>query len=357
MESNYGGFHLTNETDQEVYRVLLELGTATINQLASRVKHKHETVARAVQRLEEQGKVNVLKSGNVRYVSLRPDSTTLRVRPDSSKCYNKKGKRNEVYARTSCEVPFFRSKSVAERVPIPGFVCHPKTKGCDLGREWVRAHVNGTYQINIRKVGDFKPYNRDNDVAIEWATSYLNTNTAYNGKVFLKGTDTDAYNIRAVSTKDGGLATLSVYIHPRYVFHTNHENTAYREFREQVRDVCGALEVHGWEFDYDSIQINGEIHTGINDPILGSKVGRYNQTPGDKLHYDHSHGIPECEVYGSDPDTVELMVNLPDTIRGMAESLELLTSLVNQIIEVQTKTITLMIPKNDNQTAYDVMFR
>ena len=348
---------MTQETDEAVYRVLLELGTATINQIARRLQRKHETIARAVQHLEESGKVNVLKNGNTKYVSLRPDSTTKRVRPVDEKCYNKKGKQDEVYARTSCDSPFCRSKSVAERVPIPGFVCHPQTKGCDLGREWTRMHVNGMYQINIRKVGDFKPYNREDDVAIQWSTSYLNTNTAYNGKIFLKGTDTQAFNVRAVSTKDGGLATLLVYIHPRYVFHLGHEATAYREFREQVKDVCSALEVHGWQFDYESIQINGELHTGINDPILGSKVGKYNQLPGDKLHFDHSHGIPECEVYGSDPDTVELMVNLPDTIRGMAESLELLTSLVNQIIEVQTKTITLMVPKNDNQTAYDVMFR
>ena len=348
---------MTQETDQAVYRVLLELGTATINQIARRLGRKHETVARAVQHLEESGKVNVLRNGNTKYVSLRPDSTTKRVRPVDENAPSKKGNRNEVYARTSSDSPFLRSKSVAERVPIPGFVCHPNTKGCDLGREWLRMHVNGEYQIKILKVGDFKPYNREDDVGIQWSTSYLNTNTAYNGKIFLKGTDTQAFSVRAVGSKGGTLLTLSIYIHPRYVFHLGHEATAYREFREQVKDVCSALEVHGWQFDYESIELKGELHTGINDPILGSKVGRYNQTPGDKLHFDHSHGIPECEVYGSDPDTVELMVNLPDTIRGMAESLELLTNLVNQIIEVQTKTITLMVPKNDNQTAYDVMFR
>lgn len=345
----------TEETDNQVYQALLKFGTATINQLARSIGRKHETVSGAVHRLEENGKVNVLRNGNTRYVSLRPDSHNSRVRPVPSKCYNKEGNRNEVYARTSLEFPILRFKSICERVPIEGGVLHPGTRGCDCSREWVRVHVNGEYQIKITKVGDFKPYNRDDDTAIQWKTSYLNTNTAYNGKVFLKGTDGQAFSIRAVASKDGTLGTLSVFVHPRYVFHTNHEKTAYAEFREQVKDVCQALAVHGWSFDYESIELNGELHTGINDEVLGSKVGRYNQTPGDKLHFDHSHGVPECEVYGSDPNTVELMVNLPDTIRAMSESLELLTNLANQLIEVQTKTLTIMLPKS-NENHHDIMF-
>lgn len=347
---------MPNPIDQEVYQQLLQLGTATINDLARRLKHKHETIARAVQRLEESGKVNILKSGNTRFVSLRPTPINKRVRPDSKKRGEKRGIGNEVYARSSCDSPILRAKTVAERVPLDGFVCHPKTKGCDLGREWVRSHVNGEFQINIKGVGDFKPYNRADDVAIEWTRSFLNTNTAYNGKVYLKGEDTQAFSIRAVETKDGGLATLSVYVHPRYVYYKGHEHTAYAEFVQQVKDVCLALEVHGWKFDYDSIVLAGELHTGINDPVLGSKVGRYNQSPDDSLHFDHSHGLPECEVYGQDPDTVELMVRLPETIRSMSESLELLTATVNQIIEVQAKTLTIMMPKTTEQTQ-DVMFR
>lgn len=348
---------MTASTDQDVYSLLQRLGTATINQLARQLGRKHEVVARAVQRLEESGKVNVLKSGNTRYVSLRPVSPNKRVRPADNKSTYKRWKQDEVYARSSCDPPVLRAKSVAERVPLDGFVCHPQTKGCDLGRDWVRSHVNGEFQIAIKNVGDFKPYNRADDVAIEWRTSYLNTNTAYNGKVFLKDADTQAFSIRAVESKGGKLATLSVFVHPRYIYHKGHEHTAYAEFTQQVKDVCGALEVHGWQFDYGSITLAGELHTAINDAVLGSKVGRYNQMPGDTLHYDHSHGIPECEVYGSDPDTVELMVKLPETIRAMSESLELLTSLVNQIIEVQTKTVTMIMPKNDTQTTFDSMFR
>ena len=348
---------MTSSTDEQVYSLLLKLGTATINQLASILKRKHETVARAVQRLEENGRVNTLRNGNKRYVTLRPDSHTKRVRPVSQNLPPKTGNKSEVYARGSSEIPFMRAKTVSERVPLDGFVLHPSTRGCDIGREWVRCHINGTYNIRIRTIGDFKAYNRDDDVAINWKLSNLNTNKAYNGKVFLKGTDTQAYSIRAVESKGGSLELLSVYVHPRYIFHKGHETTSEIEFKQQVKDVCKALEVHGWEFDYESIELKGQFHTGINDSVLGSLVGPYNQTPEDQLHFDHSHGIPECEVYGSDADTVELMVNLPNTIRGMAESLELLTNLVNQIIEVQTKTITLMVPKNENQTAYDVMFR
>lgn len=356
MEFPQGDYLLTESTDQDVYSVLLQLGTATINQVARRLKRKHETISRAVLSLEEKGKVNIWKKGNVKYVSLRPDSTTKRVRPDSRKMEEKQGGNNEVYARTSYNSPITRAKMVSERVPLDGFVLHPDTRGADVGREWVRVHVNGEYQVKIDQVGDFKPYNRNDDVSIVWKTAYLNTNTAYNGKVFLKGTDNTAFSVRAVESKDGALGTLSVWIHPRYVYYKNHEATAYSEFTQQVKDVCQALEVHGWHFDYDSITICGELHTGINDPIIGAKVGRYNQTPSDSLHFDHSHGIPECEVYGSDPDTVELMVNLPEVIRSMSESLEMLTNLVNQIIEVQAKTVSIVMPKQDSQTN-DVMFR
>lgn len=358
MESIGGVFHLSDSSDlldTQVYDLLLKFGTDTINGLARRLNRKHETVAKSVQRLEESGKVDVLKNGNTRYVSVHPDSINKRVQPDWKNRYNKNGNRNEGYAHPSLDVPFLRAKSMNERVPIPGFVLHPQTRGCDVSREWVRMHVNGEYQIKVRKVGDFHQFNRNDDVAIRWEISHLNTNTAYNGKVFLKGADGQAYSIRAVSNRAGGVDVLSVHIHPRYIFHKEHETTALAEFRQQVKDVCEALEVHGWTFNYDSIELKGELHTGLNDPILASKVGRYNQTPGDSLHFDHSHGIPEYEVYGSDPDTVELMVNLPDTIRAMAESIELLTNLVNQIIDVQTKTITIMLPK-DNENRLDVMF-
>lgn len=347
---------MTDALDQQVYNVLLKMGTATINQIASVLNRKHETISRAVLRLEENGKVNILKNGRTKFVSLRPSPLTKRVRPDIPKKGEQGGNKNEVYARTSCEFPITRAKLPAERVSLDGFVLYPTVRGCDVGREWVRVHHNGEYQIKIDHVGDFKPYNRNDDVAVKWEMSFLNTNKAYNGKVFLKDGDPSAFSIRAVETKGGGLETLSVWIHPRYVFYKNHENTALSEFKQQVIDVCKALEVHGWHFNYDTIELKGQLHTGINDTVLGSHVGRYNQTPGDSLHYDHSHGIPECEVYGSDPDTVELMVNLPDVIRSMSESLELLTNLVNQIIEVQTKTVSIVIPKQDNQHN-DIMFR
>ena len=347
---------MSENLDQEVYSLLQRLGTATINQLASILKRKHETVSRAVLRLEENGQVSILKNGRTRYVSLRPSPANKRVRPAVQKEGRKGGNDNEVYARTSFNFSITRAKIPAERVPLDGFVLHPSVRGCDVGREWVRVHNNGEYQVKIVQVGDFRSYNRNDDVAITWDTAFLNTNKAYNGKVFLKDTDLSAYSIRAVESKDGSLSILSVWIHPRYVYYKNHEATAYNEFTQQVKDVCKALEVHGWQFDYDTIEMKGQLHTGINDPITGSQVGRYNQTPGDSLHFDHSHGIPECEIYGSDPDTVELMVNLPQVIRSMSESLEMLTNLVNQIIEVQTKTVSIVIPKQQGNNN-DIMFR
>ena len=343
--------------EKSVLKVLHKLGTATINQIARTLGRKHEVVTRAVLRLEEKGKVHIVKGGTARYVILHPSSVNMRVRPDHPEKGEKGGNENEGYARASCEFPISRSKTVSERVPIPGTVLHPKVKGCDLSREWIRAHCNGEFQIAILEVGDFRPYNRNDDVAVDWKTARLNGNTAYNGKVYLKGADTQVYTVRAVSRKDGTLSVLSVRVHPRYVFHEGHEQTALAEFRQQVLDVCGALEVHGWRFDKDTIALKGELHSAINDSILGSQVGRYNQTPDDSLHFDHSHGIPECEVYGSDPDTVELMVRLPETIRAMASSMAMLTALVGQIIDVQNKTISIIVPKENDSFSSDMMYR
>ena len=347
---------MSDSLDEDVYQTLLRVGTATINRIASILKRKHEVVDRAVRRLEENGKVTIIRDGRTRYVSLRPNSTTKRVRPDSKKSFSKAGNDNDVYARASSISRPMRGKTVSERVTMDGFVLHPATRGCDIGREWVRVHTNGEYQVKILKVGDFRSYNNEDDVATKWERSFLNTNIAYNGKIFLKGTDTRAFSVRAVESKDSTVSILSVWVHPRYVFHKNHEATAYAEFRQQVIDVCGALVTHGWQFDYDTIELNGQLHTGINDPNLGSLVGRYNQTPGDDLHFDHSHGIPECEVYGSDPDTVELMVNLPTLIRSMSESLEQLTKLMDSVIEVQSKTVSMFIP-NIQQNTDDMMYR
>lgn len=338
--------------DDTVYNLILSLGSCTINMLASKLKRKHETIGRACQRLEENGRVYSEKVGARRYYTARPISHIERVRPAPEKREIK----TDPYGRGSVEFPIRRARSQVERIPTAGFVLHPLTKGADVGRDWVRAHINGEYQIKVLEVGDFKPYNKLDDDAIEWKRGILGVNPVYRAKVYLHDTDTVPYSIRAVETTRGAIETLSVFIHPRYVYYDQHGPTAYAEFSQQVRDVCNALAVHGWRFDLDSIEIKGQLHTAINDPVLGSKVGRYNQTPGDPVHYDHSHGIPECEIYGDDPQTVELMVRLPDIIRAMSESIQALNENVNALLEVQTKTVMLFTkPLIENKN--DIMYR
>ena len=345
-----------NTCDEDVYSYLIAHGTQTINQIARQLKRKHETIARAVNRLEKTGRVYVETDGNVNYVSPRGFPLSERVRPAPLKEGSKMETKTDLYGRVSVDVSHRRAKNTAERLPLDGFVCHPLTKGCDVGRDFVRMHIKGMYTVGVTHAGDFQPYNKIDDTAIDWKRTGLSLNVAYNGRVFLKGSDSTAYAIRAVETRAGAIQTLCVFIHPRYIYFKNHVATACVEFSQQVKDVCQALELHGWTFNYDTIELKGELHTGINDTVLGSQVGRYNQQEGDALHFDHSHAIPECEVYGEDPDTVELMVNLPQIIRGMSESLNELKNALQTVLDIQTKTALIILPTND-QKNNDIMYR
>ena len=345
-----------NDCDEDVYRLLIAHGTQTINQLARQLNRKHETVSRAVARLEKSGRVYVDRDGRTSYVSPRAFPLSDRVRPAPPKGETKRETNTDLYGRVSVNVSPRRAKNTAERLPLDGFVCHPLTKGYDVGRDFVRMHVKGMFTVAVTHAGDFQTYNPVDDTAITWKKSNLSLNVAYNGRVFLKGSDSTAYAIRAVETRTRAIETLSVFIHPRYIFYKNHVATALAEFKNQVRDVCTALELHGWTFNYDTIELKGELHTGINDIVLGSQVGRYNQHEDDSLHYDRSHGLPECEIYGQDPDTVELMVNLPQIIRGMSASLNELKNALETVIDIQTKTALIILPTNE-QKNNDIMYR
>ena len=231
----------------------------------------------------------------------------------------------------------------------------PTTSGSQIGREWVRIHVSGVYLVNIEKVGDFKPYHNDTDESVEWSTSPFGKSTAYNGKVFLHNGDIVAFKIKSVlGCRAKTLKVLMIYVHPRFCWHEGHENTAIMEFRQQVNDVLDFLELHGWRFDRTTIALKGELHTAINDPVLGSQVGQYHQMPNDPLHFDHSHGINEAEVYGKDPETVEMMVQLPHIIKAFGVSIHQLNLNMAEVVDIQSKLTVLVAgqiaPKKEEST-------
>lgn len=323
--------------EEVVLSLVRRYGTTTANQIARLTKRKHETAARMLRILTEKGLVYSDKNGKTVYYTLRVDSTPLpRVRPDRPKKGVKVEENTEGCGRGSQNL-FKRGRTPLEIYPQEGFVLHPSVRGSDVGREWVRFHVNGQYIVPVKKEGQFVSYFPDTDQSIEWETSYLSTQPVYNAKVFLHNGDIFAYSVRMVASKRHQIKNVTVYTHPRYVYYKEHETYGPMEMRQQVADVLEVFERAGWEFNRDNIEMKGEYHSALNDEVLGSLVGKYIQYPDDPLHFDRSHGVAEAEIYGSDPATVEMMVNLPSIIRAHSSSLFAISNHIDSIIEIQAK--------------------
>ena len=344
-----------SEEEQTAYEeVVLSLvkryGTVTSNQIARHTKRKHETAARMLRILAEKGLVYADKSGRTVYYTLRVDSNPLpRVRPDRPKKGGKVEGKTEVYAGGT-SIICKRAKTPLEIHPEEGFVLHPSIRGVDVGREYVRFHVNGQYVVPVKKAGQFTSFFPDTVQSIEWESSFMSTQTMYNAKVFLHNGDLFAYTVRMLTGKRHVIKNVVVYVHPRYVYYKEHEKYGPVEMHQQVLDVLSVLERAGWEFNKDSIELKGEYHCALNDEDLGSLVGKYIQYADDPLHFDRSHGTPEAEVYGSDPATVEMMVHLPDIIKAHSTSLYILSEHLDSIISIQAKLTQTAADLSNTQT-------
>lgn len=342
---------MSNETDTAYMGTLLDIirkrGSLTANGCARLTGRKHETAKRALTKMVEDGLLYTKTYGKTSYYVLMPNARTM---PDPKKWASRVETKDNGYARAMSMPRFSRAAQRLEVIPEPGFVCHPSTKGKNLDREWIRAHHNGEYQITIEKTGSMKTtdYFADTDIRVQWETKGLNTNVVCHGKVFLHD-DTRPWTLRTVSTKDGSFKTLSIRVHGRYVYHIDSYETAEAEFRQQVFDIVDVLERGGWQFDKTSIERKGDIHRAYNDENLGKVVGDYHQCDGDELHYDHSHGTPEAEVYGDcDPADVEIMVKLPTIIRSFGESLVEIQRNMTLMLDIQSKTVQMMSPPINN---------
>lgn len=336
---------MSDQSDMEYMKVLLDLirkyGSLTANGCARHTHRKHETAKRMLSKMVDDGLIYTKTYGKTVYYVLMPNARTM---PDPQK-WDAMGKgKDDGYVRASSIPPFTRAANRLEVIPQPGFVCHPATKGKNLNNEWWRVHHNGEYQVKIRSVGVMKTtdYFADTDIRVQWETKGLNTNVACNGKIFLHN-DTRPWTLRTVSTKDGSFNTLSIRVHPRYVYYKGEKETAEIEFKQQVLDVLDVLERGGWVFDRDTIKRHGDIHHAYNDRYLGQTVGDYHQQEGDELHFDHSHGTPEAEIYGDvDPADIEIMVHLPSIIRSFGESLVEIQRNMAIMLDIQSKTVQLM---------------
>ena len=351
---------MSDADDAEYRGVLLtlfrRLGSLTANRCARETHRKHETAKRMLTKMVDDGLLYTKNYGKTVYYVLMPNPRT----EPAPKKWEKQGKtEDDVYVRASSMVTFCRASQRLEIIPRPGFVCHPSMKGSNLDSEWIRAHHNGEYQVAIRDVGSMKTtdYFADTDIRVKWEKSGLNTNVQCHGKIFLHD-DVRPFTLRTVSNKDGTFTTLSIRIHPRYVYYVASNETAELEFRQQVIDILDVLERGGWVFDRSSIKRVGKIHRAGNDPVLGATVGDYHEQEGDDVHFDHSHGTPEWEIYGHEtPADVEIMVKLPTIIRSFGESLVEIQRNMALMLDIQSKTVQLMTPvKADTPSPSSMIF-
>ena len=325
--------------DEQVLTLCRSYATVNANLIARLTKRKYETARDSLRRLEYNGYLYQTKSGKITYYTVSTSGTSKRVVPDRKMQTPLQEQTNGVYVQAPWNDDLHRARTLLEMIPTKGFVCYPTVRASDVTREYIRAHHNGEYQIGIVSVGkmpnvyDFP----ESDIRIYWTKSKLNTNVSYNGKLYIPP-DTRPYNIKTVSTSDGSCRILSVKVHPRYVYYADSIHTQHIEFCQQVMDIASILVRMGWEFT-DQITMRGQPHQAINDPVLGSAVGLYRHSSDDKIEYDRSHGIPECEVISGNPDDVELMVQLPDIIRSVCASLKELTNTVSVTVATQSESI------------------
>lgn len=360
-----------DDYDKEVLRLLTQYGTVTPNKIASITHRKQETAKASLDRLEDSGYVYSTKSGNRTYYTLMPGGNNRRYRPDVRRMED----RNDRVARISqvsseSDQPIFQLRRAANRlevIPERGFVCYPSVTGSEVSRDFIRTHVKGEYQVKITKIGEFKTtdYIPETDIRIRWTKKPLNTNIAMLGKIQIPQ-EKEAFKIRTVSERNGKFKLLSVWVHSRYVYYVGKELTSELEFTQQVSDICHILNHFGWEFKKDSVQLVGNVHYAINDRNLALRVGRYAESESDQVHYDHSHGIPEAEIYSdangykTDPETVEIMVKLPEIVKSLTlainetnKQIAMLESQVISILGIQTKTVEAMLPSNKNDFTND----
>lgn len=343
--------------DQRVLELMKQYGTLTPNKLASITKRKHETARFSLNRLEEKGYIYSTRSGNRTYYTLMPSGGNLRYRPDTRRLEKKMEDSNDRVTRISCysdvegkgDQPLFPLKRASNRfevIPERGFVCYPSVTGSEVSRDFIRAHVRGEYQIKIRKIGQFKTtdYIPETDTRIRWTKRGLNGNVAMHGKIQI-AQEKEAFKIRTVSERNGKFTLLSVWVHGRYVYYLGKDLTAELEFVQQVKDICDILNHFGWEFKPDSIQLVGNVHYAINDTNLATRVGRYTESDSDQVHYDQSHGIPEAEIYSelngykTDPETVEIMVKLPEIVKSLTAAI---METNKQMAMLETQIVSLM---------------
>ena len=136
----------------------------------------------------------------------------------------------------------------------------------------------------------------------------------------------------------------------RVIFYKASDRTAIAEFHQQVEDITGVLAKFGWEFG--QIADNGKIenlHRAMNSIKLGMiamQAKGYEDKETDMVHFDHSHGTPEAEVYGASEEanaTVEFLAHPLERISAIETHLDLIDTTMGKMSSTMGKMSSTMI--------------
>lgn len=347
----------TASLDRKVLAFVKSRGTTNVNQAARHLGIKWETANKSFKRL--QAKAVIFYHQDMKLWSVWDDHNLQRGF-DASQQSEKWN--SDVELTTSTLVsPDPRSTlvrgQVGERVEKEGFVCHPKTRGSDVSRLFIRSHLDGQYLVEINTTGKMPEtfVLPDQETTGGWIVRKMSGNNCYFGHINFSD-DPKTFKFHSMANKDGRLSKLSVYVHPRYIYYKDNNFFAPIEFRQQVRDILSVLEGYGWRFG--AVYQKGKYHMAINDPILASHVPQQHiENDDDAIRFDSSvkdgDGVcTEAEIYDDHQSAMaemELMVELPQRFFGLDNKV---TSMNVRIIDVERglATITGILEKNVENT-------
>lgn len=309
--------------DHKVLAYVKAKGTVNVNRVARQFKVKWETAERSLKRLQVES--GIFYHPDMKLWSIFPDGQIARYSnvSQTDENGNKTGETDVLYARF---IPHLKSTvrgKVGQTIEKEGFLCHPRTRGSEVPRTFVRGHIHGHYSVEIVSEGRMPSTYADSDLGYhgKWYSKKMNGNMGYYGELSLPD-DPVPFKFHVLSCKDGSLRKLAVYVHPRYIYHENNIKVAQDEFHQQVSDVLDVLARYGW--DFGQIRQCGTYSMAINDRILASHVPvSHAESVTDPVKYDSSVGssgdgvCTEAEILADHPTAeaeAEIMVNLPNRI-------------------------------------------
>lgn len=334
--------YTSSELDKKVLNYVRAKRNTNTYKVSQHFGIKWETADRSLKRLQKECKVFYepeVKVWSI-YTKLRVSRAKLGSQ-QSEKREIPKNLTGTTFEISLSDIPLVRGQEGETQEKV-GFVCHQKTKGSDVSDKFVRMHLNGQYLVKILKTGTMPESYADSDtgITVSWYERKMRGNYGYFGRVGFPD-DPKTFNLQSLGTKEKGLTTLGIYIHPRYIYYKECKLTANVEFRTQVKSVLKVLEAFGWEFG--TIEQSGTLHFGLNNTVIPSLVPvNHVEKDGDTIHFDSSvkdgkDGFcTEAELYDDHPGVeseVDFWIELPRRFNRLESEYSNLRIDVNRMSE------------------------